>query len=119
MTYEEDNAIDYDAEVYDTSEQIELEENDGVIGKYDFLMRDDIEKERESKIEEFIQFSSLQKNEAELILIHYNWNIEILMNDWFDKIEKIKENSGLSQTKQSKKKIKEFFLKIKLLQEYV
>ena len=114
MTYEEDNAIDYDAEVYDTSEQIELDENDGVIGKYDFLMHDDIEKERESKIEEFIQFSSLQKNEAELILIHYNWNIDILMNDWFDKIEKIKENSGLAQTKQSKKKIKEFFLKNKI-----
>ena len=114
MTYEEDNAFDYDAEEYDTSEQIELDENDGVIGKYDFLMHDDIEKERESKIEEFIQFSSLQKNEAELILIHYNWNIDILMNDWFDKIEKIKENSGLAQTKQSKKKIKEFFLKNKI-----
>ncbi len=45
--------------------------------------------------------------------MYYNWNTDILINDWFDKMQKIKENSGLAQTKESQKKIKEFFKKHK------
>ena len=40
------------------------------------------------------EYSSLTSSQAELVLINYNWNIEILMNDWFDKMQKIKESSG-------------------------
>jgi len=106
MSYEDD-MIDYDE--YDASEPIDIDEgNTAVMGKYDFLMQDEIEKERNQKIEEFIQFSSLPKHQAELVLMQYNWNIDILMNDWFDKMQKIKENSGLSQTKQSQEAVKKF-----------
>ncbi len=106
-----DDAIEYDE--YDESEPIELDENDtAVMGKYDFLMQDEIEKERNQKIEEFNQFSSLPKEQAELILMQYNWNIDILFNDWFDKMQKIKENSGLSQTKKSKEAVEKYSKKI-------
>lgn len=111
MSYEDD-MIDYDE--YDASEPIDIDEgNTAVMGKYDFLMQDEIEKERNQKIEEFIQFSSLPKHQAELVLMQYNWNIDILMNDWFDKMQKIKENSGLSQTKQSQEAVKKFAKKTK------
>ena len=74
------------------------------VGNYEFLMKDEIEREKNKKIEEFKEYSSIPSPQVELILINYNWNIEILMNDWFDIIQNIKENSGISQTKERKKK---------------
>ena len=68
------------------------------------------------KIEEFKEYSSLNRQQAELVLVHYNWNADVLMNDWFDKTQKIKESSGLCQTKESEKKIKQFFKKNKIPQ---
>ena len=101
MSYEDD-MIDYDE--YDASEPIDIDEgNTAVMGKYDFLMQDEIEKERNQKIEEFIQFSSLPKHQAELVLMQYNWNIDILMNDWFDKMQKIKEKEIYIQKEKIKK----------------
>ena len=113
MSYQDDDYLN-DAEDYydDQSEPIEID-NDATIGKYEFLMKNDIEKERNKKIEEFTDYSSLTKQQAELVLINYNWNIDILMNEWFDKTQKIKENCGLSQTKESQKKINKFFQKNK------
>jgi hypothetical protein len=114
MSYEDEDYIeDYNIDEYDQSEPLNM--NTGNINTgYNFLLKGEIEKERDKKIEEFIQFSSLSKEEAELILINYNWNIDILNNDWFDKMEIIKMNSGLSQTPESIKKISIFFKKNKI-----
>ena len=114
MSYEDEGYMEDYIDDYDQSEPIELDNDNAAMGKYEFLMQDEIEKEREKKIDEFILFSSLPKSQAELILINFNWNIDILMNDWFDKMQKIKETCGLSQTKESQKKIKEFFKKNKI-----
>jgi len=119
MSYQDDDYLN-DAEEYydDQSEPIEID-NDANIGKYEFLMKSDIEKERNKKIQEFTDYSSLSKQQAELVLIYYNWNLDILMNEWFDKTQKIKENCGLSQTKESQKKIDKFFQKIRLIKTFV
>ena len=115
MSQEFDDDIDYDEGYYDDqSEPIELDNDNRIIGKYEFLLRDEIEKEREKKIEEFKEYSSLNRQQAELVLVHYNWNTDVLMNDWFDKTQKIKESSGLCQTRESEKKIKQFFKKNKI-----
>ena len=112
-----DEADDYNEEDYiddyDQTEQIDLETKNNNSGNYEFLLKDEIEKERNKKIEEFIQFSSLSKEDAELILIYFNWNIDVLMNEWFDNMEKIKQKSGLSLSKESEKKTKEFLKKNK------
>ena len=113
MSYEEEYLYDYNIDDYE-SDPIDLNSKLANITKCNFIMKDDIEKEREKKIEEFIQFSSLSKEEAELILISYNWNIELLNNDWFDKMQKILVMSGLAQTKESEKKIKDFLKKNKV-----
>ena len=90
MSQEFDDDIDYDEGYYDDqSEPIELDNDNRIIGKYEFLLRDEIEKEREKKIEEFKEYSSLNRQQAELVLVHYNWNTDVLMNDWFDKTQKI------------------------------
>ncbi len=106
MSYQDDyEDLNYDDYAYDDqSEPIDIENNNNIFStNYEFLVKDEIEKERENKIEEFKEFSSLNSSQAELVLINYNWNIEILMNDWFEKMQKIKESSGLCQTKESKK----------------
>ena len=86
---EDDEDIDYDnqEEVYSDPEQ----ENDKIIGeKYEILTFASLDKEREKKIEEFIQISNLPKSHAELVLMNNNWNLDILMEIWYDKMQKIK-----------------------------
>ena len=114
MSYEDDEDFNYDPDYYDQSEPIDVDVENVPSGNYEFLLKDEIEKERIKKIEEFKEYSSLELPKAELVLINYNWNIDILNNDWFDKTRKIKESSGLSQTKESEKKINEFFKKHKV-----
>ena len=114
MSYEDDEDLNYDPDYYDQSEPIDVDVENVPSGNYEFLLKDEIEKERIKKIEEFKEYSSLDLPQAELVLINYNWNIDILNNDWFDKTQKIKESSGLSQTKESKKKIDEFYKKNKI-----
>lgn len=82
--------------------------------KYEFIMKDQFEKERKNRIDEFLPYTSLSEEEAELVLINYNWNLELLLNDWMDKMEKIKENSGLKQSKESVKKVYNFVKKNKI-----
>jgi hypothetical protein len=92
MSYQDDyEDLNYDDYAYDDqSEPIDIENNNNIFStNYEFLVKDEIEKERENKIEEFKEFSSLNSSQAELVLINYNWNIEILMNDWFEKMQKI------------------------------
>ena len=42
------------------------------VGNYEFLMKDEIEREKNKKIEEFKEYSSIPSPQVELILINYN-----------------------------------------------
>ena len=99
---EEEPEIEYDD--VDMMDQ-EMDNGNAISGKYEFLTKDELEKERKAKIEEFMQISDLSYSQAELVLMNNNWNIDILMNDWYDKTQKIKENSGITQTKECEKKL--------------
>ena len=99
--------INYDEEeVYSDPEGENDNNNTG--DKYEIVPLDTLDKEREKKIEEFIQISNLSKSQAELVLMNNNWNLDILMEIWYDKMQKIKENSGITQTKESTKQLKEY-----------
>ena len=102
---EEEPEIEYDD--VDMMDQ-EMDNDNAISGKYEFLTKDELEKERKAKIEEFMQISDLSYSQAELVLMNNNWNIDILMNDWYDKTQKIKENSGITQTKECEKKLDKF-----------
>lgn len=102
MSEEEEN-MDYE-EDYANEDNIDIEADNIFEGKYEFLTKDEMDKEREKKIDEFIQYSNLPKAKAELVLMNNNWNIDILMNDWYDRMQKIQENSGIAQTPLSQKK---------------
>ena len=115
MADDEDEMIDYEEEYNpDNDDNMDIEEDKIVGGKYEFLTKDEMDKERQKKIEEFIQYSNLSNSQAEMVLMHYNWNTDILMNDWYDKMQKIKENSGISQTKASEEKLNKYFKKNKI-----
>ena len=116
MSDDEEN-MDYEQ---DYINEDNLDDDNGNIaeGKYEFLTKDEMDKEREKKIEEFIQISDLPKSKAELVLMNNNWNIDILMNDWYDKMQKIKENSGISQTKKKKKELNKYFKSHKIPDNY-
>ena len=113
---EEEEIMDYE-EDYANEDNINIDEDNVFEGKYEFLTKDEMDKERDKKIEEFIQYSDLPKAKAELVLMNNNWNIDILMNDWYDKMQKIKEISGIIQTKASAQKLKEYFKTNKIIKD--
>ena len=79
----DEDEINYDeepAEEYSDGENNENVTSSGI--KYEILTTNVLEKERDSKIDEFIQISDLPRSQAELVLMNNNWNIDILMNDW-------------------------------------
>ena len=115
MADDDDEMMDYEEDYNpDNEENINIEEDNIVGGKYEFLTKDEMDKERQKKIEEFIQYSDLSNSQAEMVLMHYNWNTDVLMNDWYDKMQKIKEISGISQTKESQEKLDKYFKKNKI-----
>ena len=72
MSYEDEDYMNYDEDYYDQSEPIDVENGHNIIGNYEFLMKDEIERERNKKIEEFKEYSSIPSPHVELILINYN-----------------------------------------------
>ena len=115
MADDEDEIMDYEEDYNpDNEENLDIEKENVIGGKYEFLTKDEMDKERQKKIEEFIQYSNLTNSQAEMVLMHYNWNTDVLMNDWYDKMQKIKEISGISQTKASQEKLDKYFKKNKI-----
>ena len=103
--------IDYDQEeVYSDPEN----DNNDTGEQYKLLSFATLDKERENKIDEFVQMSNLPKSQAELVLMNNNWNLDILMEVWYDQMQKIKENSGITQTKESTKQLKDYLKGFKI-----
>ena len=127
MEDEEENFEDYNQEEYYNDEDFEEnnikeEKNDKIDINLQNKMKKDYEiipykeiiKKRDVIINKFIEFSDLCYDEAELVLIDYDWNYDKLMEYWFDNIEKIKIESHIEQSEESIKEIKEYFSNNKL-----
>ena len=75
---------------------------------YEIIQNSEIIKNRDVIINNFIECSNLVYDEAELVLVNYNWNYDKLIEEWFDNMEKIKISSHIEQSPESIKKISEF-----------
>ena len=75
-------------------------------GEYEFLKKDGFEKKRDEQIEEFVEYSSLPKEEAEIVLICYQWNFEKLSSVWYENLDNNKIKCGIERSKESLKKDK-------------
>ena len=84
------------------------------ITDYEIIPNSEVIKKRDEVIEKFIECSCLNYDEAELVLIYYNWNYDKLIEEWYDNMEKIKIESHIEQSPESIKKISEFFTKNKI-----
>ena len=120
----EDDNIDYDEynqeEDYNEYNEDDIEDNlkteekkeklinEQSLKEYEIIKNSEIIKKRDVIISKFIEFSNLVYDEAELVLIYYDWNYDKLLEDWFDNIDKISIESHISQSKESEEKIKNF-----------
>ena len=111
---EEDN--DFNSEMYYIEEENEDEEKnaekdkdkDKLLG-YEILEQDKVLKSRESLIQQFIECSCLNYDEAELVLNHFNWNYDKLVDLWYDNTEEIKMDSHIEQSPESIVNITEYY----------
>ena len=65
MADDEDEIMDYEEDYNpDNEENLDIEKENVIGGKYEFLTKDEMDKERQKKIEEFIQYSNLTNSQA-------------------------------------------------------
>ena len=110
---EEEEEIYYDENDYDGYNYDIDNENDINIDKenkkktqmedYEILEYSNLSKIRNDIILKFMESSCLNYEEAELVLIHYDWNYNKLIDIWFDETEKIKIESHIEQSPNSLK----------------
>ncbi|MCQ2821346.1 MAG: E3 ubiquitin protein ligase [archaeon] len=97
---------DYDLFNYDGEES--AKEDLIFSDEYELLKADDFNQKRLNQIKEFVEFSSLSEDEAEIILINYNWNMEKLTSEWYENMESIKEKCGITLSSEAHEKLREF-----------
>ncbi|MCQ2821039.1 MAG: hypothetical protein MJ252_27590 [archaeon] len=104
------NYDDYEYEDYGGgySADITPHQSDIIVSdEYELLKESDLKAKRNKQIKEFMEFSSLSKEEAEIVLINYNWNMEKLTSEWYENTEGIKVKCGIEEKITSKEKMKE------------
>ena len=96
---------DYVEEDYNPEEENpeynQMEEN---TGEYELLKADGFAKKRDEQIEEFMEYSSLPRDEAEIVLISYQWNFEKLTSVWYENVESNKLKCGIEMSQKAKEK---------------
>ena len=113
--YNEDDIVEENNKIDEKKESNDLYKKP--ILDFEIIQNSEIIKKRDEVIHRFIECSCLDYDEAELVLIYYNWNYEKLIEEWYDNIEKIKIESHIEQSPESLKKISEYYLKNKINQD--
>ena len=82
--------------------------------EYEMLKPDEFVRKRDEQIDEFVELSSLSRDEATIVLINYQWNFEKLQSVWFENVELNKIKCGIEISPQARKEINKFFEKNKI-----
>lgn len=69
-----------------------------------FIPEEDILKEREKMIQETIEKLYLERDQAILAMIHYEWNLDNLDN-WYEDVDTNKSQSGIDLSAETKEKL--------------
>ena len=97
--FDEDNNINNKKDEKKEKNEINMDEQP--IKNYEIIKNSEIIKKRDAIIEKFIEFSNLNYDEAELVLVYYDWNFDKLSEYWFDNMEKIQIESHITQSEES------------------
>ena len=100
---------DYDYDDYEidlTASQLSpfsqlKESKEKLIQEFELLNPSDLSKKKDDVINQFIEYSLLPRDEAEIVLVNHQWNLEILSSKWFENTQKIKINCGIERSKES------------------
>ena len=94
---------DYDYDNYDENElNNQIITNETII----FLEEDEIIKEREKVIKEAIEKLFLEREDAILAMIYFQWNVDKLDN-WYENVDENKIKAGIELSEKTKQKLKE------------
>jgi ariadne-1 len=107
--YEDEIGSDYYTEYqYDSIPTISLTRQTS----YSIVKASDLEKLRKNLIQECEEFTCLDREEATILLISYQWNMDSLKDKWYEDTEENRRRCGLDFTKEAlnilnKKKVKQ------------
>ena len=95
---DEQDDDEYDYEEGDVNNEKVIDEN------ITFIPEEDILKEREKMIQEAIEKLYLERDQAILAMIFYEWNIDNLDN-WYEDVDTNKSKSGIDLSEETKEKL--------------
>lgn len=72
---------------------------------YSILRPSDIDKLRTRIVEDFMEFTSLPKEEATIALIFFQWNIDKIKGAWYDNLEENRKKCGLEADDEARKEL--------------
>lgn len=72
---------------------------------FSFLKEDELFDERNKSIERAMEFCCLDRNDAILVLIFYNWSIEKIEDNWYDNVELNVIKCGIETSEEDKKSL--------------
>ena len=98
---ENNNSEEYD---YEENSDIENESNKNIIT---YLKPDELIKERDKVIKDAMENLCLERDNAILALIYFNWNMDKLLTFWYNDVDGYKEKCGITLSKNSLKILNE------------
>ena len=102
----EKSSQEYEYEDYDYDNFDENDLNNQIItNEYNFLEEDEIIKEREKVIKEAMEKLFLNKDDAILAMIYFQWNVDKLDN-WYENVDENKIKAGIELSKKTLEKLK-------------
>lgn len=104
-TYEQLQNDDYNI---DYNNEEEDEENENYINEYNeskFIYESDIKKERENKIKKAMNIFYLKREDAILVMIYLQWNLD-KSEIWYDNLEQNKIEVGIELSEETKENFK-------------
>ena len=93
----------YDEDEIDTHDNFNHNSKNDVL----ILSPQDLEEAREKLIKEVMENLCLNRDESILVLIYYNWNMDKILTNWYDDVEKNKIKCGIQLSEETEKKLKD------------
>ena len=100
---DESDKSDEDYENYGSYEADHNIEEHDTKNQFSILSQKDLEEERDKEINEAMNNLCLDRDKSILVLIYYNWNMDKILTNWYDDVEKNSIKCGIKLSEETEK----------------
>ena len=109
MEFHNEDSENYSDEDYDTygnyQEVNNFEAPEDTKNQFIILSQHDLEEAREKEIKEAMDNLCLDRDKSILVLIYYNWNMDKILTNWYDDVDKHSIKCGIKLSKETEEQL--------------